>query len=449
MNKKYILIFLVLTLSACSFKKGIVSDLQSETKTESEIVNQISEVDNNLSSETKTVKKPIVNEANQSVDLKKIDLKTFIFSISPMFSMEQIDDNNFIFYSDKENQINPAEKGVENGFVFFITKKENEFNWLENSLRNKTLLEDNEKISFSEIPENEYVNKLTLEKKFSGFTNSFKSDHTQKTIYIPHYTDLLEITMLAKTQDFNLYLENLDQLIKTLQFKNPMITDVYPSNDKIFVSEGKTFIAHNIFENRNSKHTPEKEYLGYSIKLSEFTENTLRAIKKFDVGMFGNLSLQINPDSLNVRFSNGGPEGGETSHLLMDFNGKEKLKVVNRYPAPEKLEIFNADGVKKTITFQVEPQCPTTFNVGRDEIKKTSFTQILVDSEIKYQMPVPIQAYCLNDGGWLINPGFESNVKLDEYNLEFTFGNNNEENNKKIKANLSDLKNLKFEMKHE
>lgn len=447
MNKKYILIFLVLTLSACSFKKGIVSDLQSETKTESEIVNQILEVDNNLSSETKTVKKPKVNEETQSIDLKKIDLKTFSFSISPMFSMEQIDDNNFIFYSDKENQINPAANGVENGFVFFITKKENEFNWLENSLRNKTLLEDNEKISFSEIPENEYVNKLTLEKKFSGFTNSFKSDQTQKTIYIPHYTDLLEITMLAKTQDFNLYLENLDQLIKTLQFNDPLRSEVYPSTDKIFVSEGKTFIAHNIFENRISKLTPEKEYLGYSIQLSEFTENTLRAIKKFDVGMFGELQVQINIDSLNVSFSNGGPEGGEASHLLLDFNGKEKLKVVNRYPAPQKLEIFNADEIKKTITYQVEPQCPMIYHSREDNIKSTSVTHILVDSEIKYQIPELIKANCI-PADYGPNPGF-NDVKLDEYNLEFTFGNNAEENNKKINANLSDIKNLEFEMKHE
>jgi hypothetical protein len=268
MNKKYILVFLVLTLSACSFNKD--KEQFGETKIESEIVNQISEVDNNLSFESSAVKTPSLTEETtesklkdviQKGDLKKIDLKTFSFSISPMLSMEQIDDNNFIFYSDKENQINPAENGVENGFVFFITKKENEFNWLENSLRYKTLLEDNEKISFSEIPKNEYVNKLTLEKKFSGFTNSFKSDHTQKTIYIPHYTDLLEITMLAKTQDFNLYSENLDQLIKTLQFKALMELQVYPGIDKIFVSEGKTFIAHNIFENRISKHSPERGVL--------------------------------------------------------------------------------------------------------------------------------------------------------------------------------------------
>ena len=59
MNKKYILIFLVLTLSAYSFKKE--KDQQYETKTGSEIVNQISEVENNISSESKAVKTPILN----------------------------------------------------------------------------------------------------------------------------------------------------------------------------------------------------------------------------------------------------------------------------------------------------------------------------------------------------------------------------------------------------
>lgn len=158
--------------------------------------------------------------------------------------------------------------------------------------------------------------------------------------------------------------------------------------------------------------------------------------------MFGNLSLQINPDSLNVRFTNGGPRGLELSHLLMDFNGKEKLKVVNRYPAPEKLEIYNADGVKKTITYQVEGQCPMSFHLKEDIFKKNTVTHILVDSEIKYQIPELIKLNCLpiDDGP---NPGIY-NVKLDEYNLEFTFGNDTEENNKKIKTNLSDIKNLEF-----
>jgi hypothetical protein len=42
--------------------------------------------------------------------------------------------------------------------------------------------------------------------------------------------------------------------------------------------------------------------------------------------MLGNLNLEVNPDSLNVSFSNGGPEGGEDITFIIGLQRQREIK---------------------------------------------------------------------------------------------------------------------------
>lgn len=463
MKNKFIITIFALLLSGCSFyfsfdNQDEVNNSGVDSKNK-EVLDAVSSAESSTTSESDSTPISPIQEVKLIEDklsevvkdvLRDIKLPNFSVRFDDMFRTDKLDDNSYLVYSDKENQLDPLQNGLDMGFVFLIKNHTGVSDAIQKALQQTPFLDEESSTDFNYFhdlvsPEHEinwYLkNRVIVDKKSKGFKNNFSSEHTQRTLFIPYYDSLLEITLLAQTKDYELYEEYLYQVLNDLTYYHYQEMNSQPIEDTLIELDQTKYLSYNTYSTEicTDCPRPRETFINKSV-IARIEDDKIEIIKEFPTG-FGSLEYTIYQDLLYVHNRYGGPEGGTSDYFILDSNGDQKLLITNHSPWDKTFKIIDENNNERIVSYVDEtPECPVVTNWDT-ELIETSISKIAINEQVVFELENPIVAQCT-----IIDYGLKPSMFLSNFQentINFAIGNVYNPSTQ-IQLNFEDPNNLKF-----